>query len=277
MLEPVLKTLPLWLVSLLLLAACVLAREAGALVYRALSGRAGARAVVPGTEVESHIISAVFALLSFIVALTFSIALERHNARGALVTEEANAIGTAYLSAGLLDDASSLRLQKTLREYAHVRVAHRGVWDERADARLAQGKALRARLWEETRAAVGPIRATDQASYFLETVNEVLRIGPRRELAGRAHIPTRIVGILFLYLVAASAVMGYLLGDSPGLKRQATTALILLFAVMIVTVVDIDRPQAGAIRVSQQALEELVVLLDGDKPGARLAGSSAAP
>ncbi len=45
---------------------------------------------------------AVFALLGLLVAFTFSGAASRFDARRALVVEEANAIGTAYLRLDLL-------------------------------------------------------------------------------------------------------------------------------------------------------------------------------
>jgi hypothetical protein len=67
-------------------------------------------------------------------------------------------------------------------------------------------------------------------------------------------------------VAAAAAVLGYLLGDRPGLKRQGTTALLLLFSIMIMTILDLDRPQSGAIQVPQRALEDLVATLDRDAP-----------
>lgn len=264
-LDPVLQASPLWIAGLCLFVVCVLAREAGALLYRWLKARNPCRAD-SGAEAESHVIAAIFGLLAFIVALSFSIALDHFDARRALVTDEANAISTSYLRASLFDEPHRTRLQATLREYAHSRIAPDGLWDARMEAQLTQSLALRERLWDETQSAVYPVRETELASYFLDATNEVLNVGTRRQLAGRSHIPTRIVDILFIYLVVAAAVLGYLLGDRPGLKRQATTVLLLLFSVMIVTVLDLDRPQAGAIQVPQGALEELVATLDRDTP-----------
>ena len=45
------------------------------------------------------------ALLAFIMAFSFSLAAGHHSARKRLILEEANAIGTVYLRAGLIDQS----------------------------------------------------------------------------------------------------------------------------------------------------------------------------
>ena len=265
MLESVIQNFPLWAVALLLLGACILAREAGVLFYRWQKARRP-DGDESGKDAESHVVTAVFGLLAFVIALSFSFGMERFEVRRQLVVEEANAISTTYLRAGLFDEPYRTQLRSTLRDYAHSRIVPDGLWDARLEKQLRHTLGLRDRLWLETQAAVYPVRETELASYFLDSANEVLNVGTRRQLAGRAHIPTRIMAVMFLYLIAASAVLGYLLGDKPGRRRQATTVLMLLFAVVILTVLDLDRPQAGAIQVPQRALEELVVTLDREAP-----------
>jgi hypothetical protein len=57
----------------------------------------------------------------------------------------------------------------------------------------------------------------------------VLNIGTRRQLSSQSHIPTRILDVLFLYLLIASGVLGYL-GKGEG-DRRRTGLLIVLFAI----------------------------------------------
>lgn len=64
---------------------------------------------------------AVFALLGLLIAFTFSGAASRFEDRRHLITEEANAIGTAYLRLDLLPAASQSRLQKLFYDYTGVR------------------------------------------------------------------------------------------------------------------------------------------------------------
>ena len=77
--------LPLWLVWLLLVAACVLALEAGRWAFRraAAHRRAGTREAK--SEAEGYVFGAIFSLLAFMIAITFSIALGRFDSRRLLV------------------------------------------------------------------------------------------------------------------------------------------------------------------------------------------------
>lgn len=64
-----------------------------------------------------------------------------------------------------------------------------------------------------------------------------------------------------------------MLGDQPGGNREATAVLLFLFSMMIITIVDLDRPQAGALQVPQVAMEELVATLQRDAPPVPVAPS----
>ncbi|CAN7502527.1 hypothetical protein LJR219_003493 [Phenylobacterium sp. LjRoot219] len=265
-LGPILRTFPLWTMGLLLVVACMVAREAGSLFYGWQKARRPATEESRKGDADGHIVGPIFGLLAFIIGLSFSIGESRFDARRSWVAEEATAINTSYLRASLLDEPYRSQLQATLREYAHTRIVPGGEWDERNEAQLAHSLALRQRLWDQTRAAIYPVRETDLAAYVGEAMNEVLSVGTRRQLAGRSHIPVRVIEVLVLYLLVAAWVLGYEMGDQPGLKRQATTALFALFAVMLMTIIDLDRPRTGAILVPQRALEELVATLDRDAP-----------
>ena len=244
LLDPLFHNMPLWLLGLSWLAVCLLAREAGAQLYRWRKARYP-HVAESSISAQAHIIAAVFGLLAFVIGLTFSIALERFDTRRGLVLEEANAISTAYLRASLLDNPHRTLIQKTLRDYAQTRVAPEGIWNKRTDAQMTLSVALRTQLWDQTRTAVFPVRETEMASYFLEAINAVLNVGTRRQVAARAHIPTRIMDVMFIYIAVAAALLGYMLGDQPGGNREATAVLLVLFSMMIMTIVDLDRPQAG--------------------------------
>ena len=130
------------------------------------------------------------------------------------------------------------------------------------DPQVKRSHQLKRQLWDLTQSAVYPVRETELASYFLDAMNEALNAGTRRELAGAAHIPTRILVALLLYLLVASAALGYLLGESAGRYRHAATLLFALFAISIIVILDLDQPRSGSIQVSQRGLEDLVANLD---------------
>src|SRR6478735_9623096 len=65
--------------------------------------RAERREEVVEHSQESYLVGGILGLLALLLAFSFSMALDRYEERRHLVVKEANAIGTAYLRAQLLD------------------------------------------------------------------------------------------------------------------------------------------------------------------------------
>ena len=64
----------------------------------------------------------IYGLLGLLIAFTFSGGASRFESRRQMVTEEANAIGTAYLRIDLLPEASQPVLRQLFREYLDSRL-----------------------------------------------------------------------------------------------------------------------------------------------------------
>ena len=67
-------------------------------------------------------VAATLALLAFILAFTFGLAGSWFDVRRRLVIDEANAIGTTYLRAGMLPEPHRSDVRDLLREYVDVRL-----------------------------------------------------------------------------------------------------------------------------------------------------------
>lgn len=257
--EWILGLVPFWLFGLSLVLACILASELGRGARRRLVSPAEAGMK---SDAQAYVVGAVFGLLAFLISLTFTIAINRFDERRGWVAQEANAISTTYLRASLLDEPMRSKLQFTLREYAHSRISPEGIWNDDMAAKVAHSHALQGQLWDQTRAAVYPVRQTELASYFVEAMNNTLDIGTRRELAGQAHIPARIFNSLLVYLLVASVVLGFVTGSGSAQTRVVSALMFVLFAMAIMMIVDLDSAQAGAIKVPQKALTDLAATLD---------------
>ena len=74
----------------------------------------------------------------------------------------------------------------------------------------------------------------------------------------QAALRSRIPGAIWLGLFAVAglslATMGYHAGLSGTRRSLAIVAVAVTFAVVIELIADLDRPQEGVLRVSQQAL-----------------------
>jgi hypothetical protein len=68
------------------------------------------------------IVAATLGLLGLVLAFTFGLAASRFDARRQIVVEEANAIGTTYLRAGLLPIDRGAKTRMLLSEYVDARL-----------------------------------------------------------------------------------------------------------------------------------------------------------
>jgi hypothetical protein len=120
---------------------------------------------------EEYLLGGSLALLALLLAFTFGLVLNRYEARRQLVTDEANAIGTAYLRAQLLDEPPRSRLTGLLIAYTdnRIRVANSGA---EADANLAKNDQILTQMWASVSAAGGSAQAHGISMPLLEAFNE---------------------------------------------------------------------------------------------------------
>src|SRR5207344_2003097 len=105
----------------------------------------------------SVVLAATLTLLGLIIGFSFSMAISRYDQRKNLEEEEANAIGTQYLRAGLLPAADASRVRALLKEYLDVRIEF---YEARDPKRLAEIPVRRAKLQADLWAAMqGPAAA----------------------------------------------------------------------------------------------------------------------
>jgi len=216
----------------------------------------------------------VLGLLALLIGFTFSLAIDRFETRRALVLEEANAIGTAYLRAQLLDEPHRARISQLLLEYTDNRLEIAGLAPPQARRLAARNDQLANRLWIETVAAWPTIRGMDFSSSFIDSMNTVIDLNESRKTARLAKVPYEVYLVLFIYIIAAAGLVGYT-RDS-GRERWAATFLFLLLTLSLMLIIDIDRPATGGINESQRPMEDLQASLRSTPP-AYFGASAAAP
>ncbi|HYX46295.1 MAG TPA: hypothetical protein VE820_05690 [Sphingomicrobium sp.] len=257
--------LPLWAVGLILVAlfigACAVGQLGGR--RRDLSGTGKKKAERAS---EGYIVTAIFALLGFMLATTFSMALSRFDTRRLVLATEVDAIGTAYMRASLLDEPHATIIRGTLRKYAHCRIASQNWSAEQFEDQVRVCQKVGKELWSQTRDAVEPYRTTALASYTIAATNDVLNAAVRREIAGRAVIPARVITVLLICTIAAAMALGWVQAGRKVRLGGSTALLLTLYAVCFVLILDIDRSRTGSVAVSQKPMQALASELDHDAP-----------
>src|SRR5260370_8467166 len=90
-------------------------------------------------------VAAPLDLLAFILAFTFGLAGSWFAVRRRLVIDEANAIGTTYLRAGMLPEPHRSDVRNLLREYMNVRLE--AAQPGNLGASVRRSEELHTRLW----------------------------------------------------------------------------------------------------------------------------------
>ncbi|KQY75433.1 hypothetical protein [Brevundimonas sp. Root1423] len=247
---------PLLLIAALLFLAQCLMREVGGWLRRRVS--AGAGDSNEETSDKGFLLSGVLGLLALLIAFTFGLSVDRFEGRRHLVTEEANAIGTAEMRVQLLSGPDGGRLADLLRGYARTRAAYglAGAADRPA---LARSSAVqRSALQAAALSSLTPIAPTPLAAFVGASINSVLDIGVEREAMNDARVPLTILRGLVLYTLLTAAVLGYGLTGARARHRATTVILFTLLTLAILLILDLDRPQGGTIRIDQTPMTQLV-------------------
>lgn len=204
------------------------------------------------------VLGAVLALLGLLLAFAFSLSAARYDVRRMLQLQESNAIGTLYLRADLLPTGSAEALRAEIRQFVDLRLALHDAADPQAALELhKQTQATQTRIWKLVIAAAQASPEADALSLPISAANEVFDISAARTMAYRSHVSE----VILLMLGAVAFVSALLLGaSSGGLARRpwlATLAYAGTLAMVLFTILELDRPRHGVIRIHQTLMEEL--------------------
>lgn len=190
-------------------------------------------------------------LLAFIINYSMGVFTDRRQ----LVISEANAIGTAYLRAGILPDPARTESRQLLREYVSMRLE--GVQKGKARAAIARSEEIQDRLWSQAE-ELGRDNPTPTMSLYLSALNDVIDVHAERlsaEINFRLPLPflLGLVGVSFLTIVLVGITDSY----HEGRNRIALVVLVVILSLAFLTIIELDRSNTSLIQVSQQPLVDL--------------------
>ncbi len=204
----------------------------------------------------ANIQGATLGLLALLLGFSFALAAGRFNDRVRLITEEANAIGTAWLRCDLLPDANREAARKMLQAYTAQRIAYYDATDAAARAMaVAESEKLQSRIWEIFLNIAKSL--PDRANVLLPPINELIDLHGSRLAASQRHMPSVLLGLLIACSAVSVASVGYGCGVAGKRNAVLTTALTFLIAGTLWAIIDMDHPRKGLIRVGQQPMLDL--------------------
>jgi hypothetical protein len=206
-------------------------------------------------------VGATLGLLGFMLAMTFGVALGQFDMRRQAFLEEVNALGTAYNRADLLPVVLRERSKVLLREYVRTRLYAVDTGDVRGAS--LRSEALQRQLWSTVTTAKETSSDLVSFGLYAQSIGAVFDAHTRRMVAAfQSRIPTVIWLVLFGVAALGIAEMGYQAGLSGSTRSPAHVGLVVSLAAVLWIVADLDRPQEGAIKVSQKFMRDLEQMME---------------
>ena len=261
-----LSSLSLTGVILFVLISLMLASLAGYAIRQVEQRRAARREEAVEHSQESYLVGSMLGLLALLLAFSFSMALNRYEERRHLVVQEANAIGTAYLRAQILDEPHRSRLSGLLVEYTDNRIELASASPGRGKPLLARNDRLLTDIWAAVAASRESALRHGMTTALLMTYNEVIDLDTERKVARQIRVPATVMMLLYGFLIMTALVLGYVLEERRG--RMGAGVLFLILSLYIGIISDLSRPAAGSILESQEPMLMLRQSMKSQPPAA---------
>jgi hypothetical protein len=248
--------LPLWAIILLTIGLGLLFVELG---YRV--GRSW-RKKNPQVDISGvgAMIAATLGLWAFLLAFMVSTASNRFDERRLLVVKEANSISTTYLQAGLLPEPMSSRSRELLREYARQRLELVEL-QTHVKAKV-HAVAIHMELWSLAEEA-GRMNRDPITAAYINNLNETIDLHTSRVTALEAgKLPFTIYAALYIVGALGLFMLGFQSGINDSRNLVVTLALIIIFSLVMLIIIDLDRSWGGFLRVNQQPIRDLISSLE---------------
>ncbi len=242
-----------FLIAGVLFISMIVAVEAG---YR-LGLRAQSRATESSRSHINAIQASLLGILALVLAFTLSIALQRFESRSQAVVDEANAIGTAYLRAQLLPAPVGDDVLQSLREYVNLRVREGEIALNSPTERkpvIAQINQTLVVLWRYAVQIAADNPQPVPSGMFIQSLNDLIDANGRHEAALERHVPDFVLWLLFGVIFATAGVVGFAVGSAGHRPSLVSYIMVVLIALLVFAIIDLDRPRRGLIQVSQQSL-----------------------
>jgi len=213
----------------------------------------------PEKSHTSALQGATLGLLALLLGFTFAMAVSRFDNRKSVILDQANAIGTAELRSRLLPAAQAEPAAKLFREYVDTWLSYRAAGTDLAQIKSSEARAseIENMLWNLAREATTADPHSIVAGLFVSAMNDVIDMHEKRHRSLEDRVPEVVFYLLFLVSAFAFGQIAYSSGLSGQRHPVANVLFACCIALVLVIIMDIDRPRRGLIQVSQDSMLRL--------------------
>jgi hypothetical protein len=206
-----------------------------------------------------NISTAILGFFGLLLGFTLSMAISRFDARRTVIVEEANAIGTLWLRAGLLAAPLDTELRGTLRDYTEARLALGRIGGDLGKLRSARERSVMAQraIWSVVERVTTPGTNPAVVAAVVTAANNVIDLDELRISSLENYVPAPVVLLLVGMAAIALAFLGWSFGAIGQRSHKAMALLTLLLTTVLAITMDFNRPHRGLIRVDDSSLVRL--------------------
>lgn len=209
--------------------------------------------------------ASVLGILGLLLGFTFAIASSRYDTRRVLAIDEANALGTSFMRAQMLPEPHRTAIARSLSRYIDLRVRALSIrrFDLGKQATLKEHtERLQQTIWRQA-AVAGRENNNEMTSLFISSLNDSIDLYASRTATFFARVPDTILWTLLCIAIIALGMVGYGFGLAKEQGWLVMALVSVMVAAVMVMIVDLDRPEAGPTRVSQETILNLRKNLNG--------------
>ena len=203
-------------------------------------------------------LAAIFGIVALVLSFSFSFALARYEQRWQLVVQEANDIGTLYLRTSVLDKAPGDKLRALLRVYTQDRIDYYESDNDPAAQQRdeAATSALQGRIWTIVTEAMRANPRQLGVLLLMQVTNDTIDISAEQKAALSFRLRGSALALVFLVAVLGAVALGLVFGYTDFRNWLVSTIFSLLLTMFVYTIIDLDSPQSGFVRVNLTPLYE---------------------
>lgn len=261
MTDEFLYSIPEWLIGLGTLFLLIVSVEIG---YR-IGLKAKVEMTQPMKAQISTIQTAILTIFTFLLGFTFAMALSRFDNRKQMVVKESNAIGTAVLRSKLLPENQRAKMIELFKQYVTVEfsiTSRANVPLKERKEQNQEAKQLQTLMWDEAFAATENNPLSVPAGLFATSINQLIDIKTERDIAISNHVPEIVLLGLLLFAAFAIGILGYGNGLAATHARYPAIILCLVITISFILIIDLDRPNRGLTKVSQESMVDLMKIIN---------------
>jgi hypothetical protein len=123
---------------------------------------------------------------------------------------------------------------------------------------LQRSDELHRQLWKEAETVGREHPNSIVVGLFIQSLNEMIDFHAKRlQVAVRNRIPGDLWVTLYVVTILTMSGVGYHGGLTKSRRSPTIVVLVIAFSTIMLLVADLDRPQEGFLRVSQQPMTDL--------------------